>query len=191
MTLIYPAERSIEINYTKYIGEAGAVLPKPLKLNTIVPPNTVGDDYIYIHGPEVTDLEIELLDKNLEVIDSRIITLDGTNPEHILLTSDVAKEIFAIRAMDINENDIDWEGVYDTAPQTINISWKDSSSKSVINYISFINGVEVIEGIANTGAGSYRFSVPVQHNYTDDNTTIVIYGIDKDGRYITTGSVTF
>ena len=193
MTLTHPAERSVTVSYAKKLGTrtGGPGTQQQATLNTLIGSPDGYFDYISINGPAATDLEIQILNSKFEVIDSIITDISGV--KEFYLDSEIANQAFGIQIVDINDNDAsDWTGVCILGTQSLEISWTDTNTDA-LTYITFINGVEVIGDVYpySGNAGRYIFEEFVQHNYTDDNTTIVIYGIDKDGRYITTGSVTF
>ena len=194
MTLTHPAERSVTVSYAKKIGTkiGGPETEYEATLNGLIGSPDGYFDYIAINGPAATDLEIQILNSEFEVIDSIITDVSGQKKE-FYLDSETANQAFGVRIVDINDNDAsDWTGVCILGTQSLDISWTDTNTNAVA-YIAFINGVEIIENAYsyNDGERKYSFEEFTQHNYTDGNTTIVIYGIDKDGNYITTGSVTF
>jgi hypothetical protein len=193
MTLTHPAERSVTVSYAKKLGTrtGGPGTQQQATLNTLISSSDGYFDYISINGPAATDLEIQILNSKFEVIDSIITDIAGER--EFYLDSEIANQAFGIRIVDINNNDAsDWTGICILGTQSLEISWIDTN-KNALAYVTFINGVEVIENAYpySSNEGKYIFEEFVQHNYTDSNTTIVIYGIDKDGKYITTGSVTF
>lgn len=204
MTLIHPAAHSIDINYTKSITER---TENTVNFRDITRVNARAFDYVQIgssipatdvrvsiSGTKGSDLET-LLNTGTIAVGGNVGEEGAAGPVEFYLDSEVGSEFdyLSISATDIigTEEANGWQANVILAKQAINISWTDFLDKAE-TYIGFINGEEIIGDIAKEGdVYSFTASIPCNYTNTDKDTTIVIYGINSEGRYVSTGSVTF